>query len=117
MIYRRTLKSLFRADNKSIRCMSHKAGSMKDNVTEQQISQLSDNIPLVDVNDKVVGSASKKDCHLRKGSGIEVGLLHRAFSVFLFNSKNELLLQQRSSSKVYKPISCIHSIFCYLRKS
>ena len=36
-------------------------------------------------------------------SNIEKGLLHRAFSVFLFNSKNELLLQQRATEKITFP--------------
>lgn len=36
-------------------------------------------------------------------SNIEKGLLHRAFSCFLFNSKNELLLQQRASEKITFP--------------
>ena len=31
------------------------------------------------------------------------GMLHRAFSVFLFNANNELLLQQRSDSKITFP--------------
>ena len=34
---------------------------------------------------------------------INDGLLHRAFSVFLFNSKNELLLQRRASEKITFP--------------
>ncbi|KAK4385750.1 Isopentenyl-diphosphate Delta-isomerase I [Sesamum angolense] len=43
-------------------------------------------------------------------------LLHRAFSVFLFNSKYELLLQQRSSTKVTFPLvwtntCCSHPLF------
>jgi isopentenyl-diphosphate delta-isomerase type 1 len=36
-------------------------------------------------------------------TNIDKGLLHRAFSVFLFNSKNELLLQQRASEKITFP--------------
>lgn len=36
-------------------------------------------------------------------SNIDKGLLHRAFSVFLFNDKNELLLQQRASEKITFP--------------
>jgi isopentenyl-diphosphate delta-isomerase len=36
-------------------------------------------------------------------TNIEKGLLHRAFSVFLFNSKNELLLQQRATEKITFP--------------
>ncbi|KAL1421178.1 hypothetical protein MTO96_023346 [Rhipicephalus appendiculatus] len=43
----------------------------------------------------------KKDCHLMEN--INKGFLHRAFSVFLFNSNNELLLQQRSDAKITFP--------------
>lgn len=53
---------------------------------------------LVDELDKPLGDATKKDCHIVNSDG-QV-LLHRAFSVFLFNSKNELLLQKRSPNKV-----------------
>jgi isopentenyl-diphosphate delta-isomerase len=34
---------------------------------------------------------------------INKGLLHRAFSVFLFNSENKLLLQQRANEKITFP--------------
>ena len=54
---------------------------------------------LVDQNDKVLGSASKRVCHLLGNDG-SPSPLHRAFSVFLFNNNNELLLQQRSNYKV-----------------
>ena len=36
-------------------------------------------------------------------SNIDAGLLHRAFSVFLFNERNELLLQQRAATKITFP--------------
>jgi isopentenyl-diphosphate delta-isomerase len=36
-------------------------------------------------------------------SNIQQGLLHRAFSVFLFNDQHELLLQQRSMAKITFP--------------
>ena len=36
-------------------------------------------------------------------TNIDKGLLHRAFSVFLFNDRNELLLQQRASEKITFP--------------
>jgi len=36
-------------------------------------------------------------------TNIDKGLLHRAFSVFLFNSKNELLIQQRATEKITFP--------------
>ncbi|KAF7280825.1 isopentenyl-diphosphate Delta-isomerase 1-like [Rhynchophorus ferrugineus] len=56
---------------------------------------------LVDEFDIVMGSASKEQCHLIQNDGTIK--LHRAFSVFLFNSKEELLFQKRSSQKVTYP--------------
>ncbi|KAI8989567.1 isopentenyl-diphosphate delta-isomerase [Pilobolus umbonatus] len=56
---------------------------------------------LVDENDKRIGADSKKICHLMPN--IKKGLLHRAFSVFLFDSKNRLLLQQRATEKITFP--------------
>ena len=70
-------------------------------VTEQQIHQLDDKLPLVDINDRVLGPSTKRHCHEGRDDNNGKGILHRAFSVFLFNSKNQLLLQQRSQSKVY----------------
>ncbi|KAL3754576.1 hypothetical protein ACJRO7_001769 [Eucalyptus globulus] len=70
---------------------------------------------LVDENDNVVGHESKYNCHLMEK--IEsLNLLHRAFSVFLFNSKYELLLQQRSATKVTFPLvwtntCCSHPLY------
>jgi isopentenyl-diphosphate Delta-isomerase len=49
---------------------------------------------LVDENDNSVGVAEKMEAH-------EKGLLHRAFSVFIFNSKGEMLLQQRALHKYH----------------
>ncbi|KAG1181759.1 hypothetical protein G6F35_015802 [Rhizopus arrhizus] len=56
---------------------------------------------VIDENDKRIGADSKKTCHLM--SNISSGLLHRAFSVFLFDSQNRLLLQQRASEKITFP--------------
>ncbi|XP_040999407.1 isopentenyl-diphosphate Delta-isomerase I-like isoform X1 [Juglans microcarpa x Juglans regia] len=70
---------------------------------------------LVDENDRVVGHDTKYNCHLWEK--IESGnMLHRAFSVFLFNSKYELLLQQRSATKVTFPLvwtntCCSHPLY------
>lgn len=47
--------------------------------------------------DEVIGPLSKLEAH--RGSG----LFHRAFSVLLFNSKGDMLLQQRSGDKVTFP--------------
>ena len=55
---------------------------------------------LVTPEDRVTGSASKKECHLVQGG---TSLLHRAFSLFVFNSRQELLLQQRSDTKITFP--------------
>nr|AJT35506.1 isopentenyl-diphosphate delta-isomerase [Gentiana rigescens] len=70
---------------------------------------------LVDANDNVVGHDSKYNCHLMEKIESE-NLLHRAFSVFLFNSKYELLLQQRSGTKVTFPLvwtntCCSHPLY------
>ncbi|WVZ98545.1 hypothetical protein U9M48_043974 [Paspalum notatum var. saurae] len=70
---------------------------------------------LVDEQDNVIGHESKYNCHLMEK--IEAGhVLHRAFSVFLFNSKYELLLQQRSATKVTFPLvwtntCCSHPLY------
>jgi len=68
---------------------------------EEQIRLMEEVLIVLDVDDVPIGSASKKVCHLMKN--IDRGLLHRAFSVFLFDSKNRLLLQQRASEKITFP--------------
>jgi isopentenyl-diphosphate delta-isomerase len=49
---------------------------------------------LVDEQDREVGTAGKTEAHQK-------GLLHRAFSIFIFNSKKELLIQQRALHKYH----------------
>ena len=49
---------------------------------------------LVNENDVVIGTMEKLEAHKK-------GLLHRAFSVFIFNDKNELLLQRRALNKYH----------------
>ncbi|MCI5057399.1 MAG: isopentenyl-diphosphate Delta-isomerase [Flavobacteriales bacterium] len=51
---------------------------------------------LVDENDHEIGTMEKMEAHKAKH-------LHRAFSIFLFNSKHQLLLQKRASSKYHSP--------------
>lgn len=67
----------------------------------EQLRLMKEQCIVVDYNDNEFASGSKKLCHLMEN--IEKGLLHRAFSVFLFNDKGELLLQQRSSDKITFP--------------
>lgn len=68
---------------------------------EEQVRLMDEVCIVVDDNDVPIGKASKKLCHLM--TSIDKGLLHRAFSVFLFNERNELLLQQRASEKITFP--------------
>lgn len=57
-----------------------------------------DSLILVDAADRDVGRLSKARCH--EGRGI----LHRAFSLLIFNDSGELLIQQRSASKRLWPL-------------
>lgn len=53
---------------------------------------------LVDESDRIVGHLQKGACH--EGDGV----LHRAFSLFVFNPAGELLLQRRSEEKRLWPL-------------
>ena len=71
---------------------------------------MTDRLILVDGSDREVGSALKEDCHLGDGK------LHRAFSVLLFNSNGELLIQKRASDKITFPAiwansCCSHPLY------
>lgn len=70
-------------------------------LNESQVNLLSEECILIDEMDQVTGKATKMDCHLMKN--INTGLLHRAFSLFLFNKNGEMLLQQRSNEKITYP--------------
>jgi len=57
---------------------------------------------LVDEEDRALGAADKKTCHLMEN--INKGLLHRAFSAFVFRPHDgKLLLQQRATEKITFP--------------
>lgn len=51
---------------------------------------------LVNTSDEVIGTMPKMEAHLQ-------GKLHRAFSVFIFNTSKQLLLQQRALNKYHSP--------------
>jgi len=57
------------------------------------VSSEAEELILVDADDRETGHLSKAECH--DGDG----LLHRAFSLFLFNTAGEMLLQRRAESK------------------
>jgi len=52
---------------------------------------------LVDEQDNEIGQLEKMEAH-------RLGLLHRAFSIILFNHKGEMLLQQRAAHKYHSPL-------------
>lgn len=100
----------------------HKVPTSDDDLAgydEEQVRLMEEVCIVLDTDDKPIGSASKKVCtcsatilsallladhiqgHLMKN--INDGLLHRAFSCFLFDSKNRLLIQQRASEKITFP--------------
>ncbi|XP_014210128.1 isopentenyl-diphosphate Delta-isomerase 1 [Copidosoma floridanum] len=66
-----------------------------------QRSALEERCILVDELDRPLGEATKKDCHLIAKDGSIP--LHRAFSIFLFNTKGDLLIQKRSATKITFP--------------
>jgi isopentenyl-diphosphate delta-isomerase len=58
---------------------------------------MEEQVILVDKNDNQIGLMPKMEVH-------EKGVLHRAFSVFTFNKKGELMLQQRAAHKYHSPL-------------
>ncbi|OPY62216.1 MAG: Isopentenyl-diphosphate Delta-isomerase [Pelotomaculum sp. PtaU1.Bin065] len=57
---------------------------------------MEDNVILVDENDNIIGTVKKMNAHTNPR-------LHRAFSIFIQNSKGELLIQQRAEQKYHCP--------------
>ena len=55
---------------------------------------MEERVILVDTNDSPIGQMEKLEAHQK-------GELHRAFSIFIFNTKRELLLQQRALDKYH----------------
>ena len=58
---------------------------------------LEENVILVNERDEPIGLMPKMEAH-------EKAVLHRAFSVFVLNSKNEIMLQQRAHHKYHSPL-------------
>lgn len=65
-------------------------------------------VVLVNPEDKVLGLMEKQQAHIN-------GLLHRAFSVFLFNSNGEMLLQKRASGKYHSPLKWTNAVCSHPR--
>ena len=58
---------------------------------------IEEHVILVNDKDEHIGTMPKLEAH-------EKALLHRAFSVFIFNDQNELMLQQRAKHKYHSPL-------------
>ncbi|PCI06339.1 MAG: isopentenyl-diphosphate delta-isomerase [Flavobacteriaceae bacterium] len=58
---------------------------------------MKEQVILVNEQDEQIGLMEKMEAH-------EKALLHRAFSVFVLNDKNELMLQQRAAEKYHSPL-------------
>jgi isopentenyl-diphosphate delta-isomerase len=58
---------------------------------------IEENVILVNREDQQIGLMPKLEAH-------EKAVLHRAFSVFVLNSKNEIMLQQRAQHKYHSPL-------------
>ena len=58
--------------------------------------RMEEQVVLVSRNDEVLGVMEKMQAH-------QNGILHRAFSVFLFNENGEMLLQKRADGKYHSP--------------
>ena len=58
---------------------------------------IEDNVILVNENDEPIGLMPKLEAHQK-------AKLHRAFSVFVLNEGNEIMLQQRAEHKYHSPL-------------
>lgn len=92
-------------------------GMMDQSGASPKLLPLSDGVTggesliLVDDDDREVGHASRARCH--EGSG----LLHRAFSLFIFNGRGELLIQQRAAGKRLWPLYWSNSCCSHPRQA
>ncbi len=58
---------------------------------------MNDKLILVDSRDNILGHETKENCHKGKGK------THRAYSIFIINKKDQLLIQKRSKQKLLWP--------------
>ncbi len=77
---------------------------------DEIVSFPDEDLILVDDSDQEIGHLDKAGCH--RGEGI----LHRAFSLFVFNEQGELLLQQRSADKPLWPLYWSNSCCSHPRR-
>jgi isopentenyl-diphosphate Delta-isomerase len=71
----------------------------------------SESLILVDDADRAIGYLDKAQCHTGRG------ILHRAFSLLVFNDSGALLLQQRAASKRLWPLYWSNSCCSHPRRA
>lgn len=81
-----------------------------DEVVREKVSFDDEPLILVDENDNEIGYRSKVDCHAGHGT------LHRAFSIFLFDRRGRVLLQQRAAGKPLWPLYWSNSCCSHPRR-
>ncbi len=81
-----------------------------DDDVHKKVSFDDEPLILVDEHDNEIGYRSKGECHAGHGT------LHRAFSIFLFDDRGRLLLQQRSASKPLWPLYWSNSCCSHPRR-
>ena len=70
---------------------------IKGLIMNNVVSYDNENLIIVDLHDNEIGTLNKFECHQKSG------VLHRAFSIFLFNEQGQLLVQKRSIQKKLWP--------------
>ncbi len=83
---------------------------MKNRKEHPQVSFSDEPLILVNEKDEILGYKDKVSCHV--GDGI----LHRAFSIFIFNGKGQVLMQKRSAEKPLWPLYWSNSCCSHPRK-
>jgi len=81
-----------------------------DKAAREKVSFDDEPLILVDEDDNEIGHKSKVECHQGHGT------LHRAFSIFLFDDRGRVLLQQRAAGKPLWPLYWSNSCCSHPRR-
>eukprot|EP00467_Chlorarachnion_reptans_P003254 CAMPEP_0114522838 /NCGR_PEP_ID=MMETSP0109-20121206/20960_1 /TAXON_ID=29199 /ORGANISM="Chlorarachnion reptans, Strain CCCM449" /LENGTH=286 /DNA_ID=CAMNT_0001704091 /DNA_START=166 /DNA_END=1026 /DNA_ORIENTATION=- len=111
---RNTIPEYYAGLRRSLRRQFFTATSL-EGYDPAQAEMMREECILVDEDDRIRGHASKYETHTL-GSVMKGTALHRAFSVFLFDSKGRLLLQKRAKEKITFPETwtntcCSHPLY------
>ena len=102
----RSLTRNFNGISKELEVSLRAKYNMKDSSLDRYLEE---QVILLNQKDEEIGSLSLLESHLTEKVEQD-NLIHRAFSVFIFNQKNELLLQQRSANKMAFPLQWTNSV-------